>query len=431
MAARSPAALNAGSGGAFFSTVPCRLPAIARPSPGRRACRIRLRFMKKWQALPSSFRSGHPSNDCGVRSSALFKTIFWSNSCYKKPMAGKEDTRPLDERPREILRLIIRSYVTSGEPVGSRTLAKSIEWRLSPATIRNIMSDLEDDGYLAQPHTSAGRIPSEKGYRFYVDNLGDSGKVSKADERYISRMLAESESPEDVMSRASMVLSTISKNVGIVIAPPMAATVLKHIEFVDLTDGKILVVFVSKSGLLQRKLIRVGERYSQDELDKAGRYLVEKFSGKTLTEIRNELLRMMQAERTLFDRMLSLLRTWGETLCEEAGPDSIYLQGTSNILNQPEFADVERMRMLFQMFEEKGRLVKILNECISNNPPEGVKISIGSELGVPDMRDFTLIASSYASNDRTTGFLGIIGPTRMEYERGISIVGYLGRIVGG
>jgi heat-inducible transcriptional repressor len=345
-------------------------------------------------------------------------------------MTPKTDARQLDERPRDILKLVVRSYVNSGDPVGSRTLAKLMEWRLSPATIRNIMSDLEEEGYLAQPHTSAGRIPSEKGYRFYVDNLVDSGRVSKSDERYINRVLAESETPEDIMSRASFILSAISKNVGLVIAPPMAATVLKHIEFVDLADGKILVVFVSKTGLLQRKLIRVSEHYTQEELDKAGRYLVEKFSGKTLTEIRNELIRLMQFERTLFDRMLALLRTWGETLCEDAGPDSIYLQGTSNILNQPEFADVERMRMLFQMFEEKGRLVKILNECISNNPPDGVKISIGSELGVPNMRDFTLITSSYASNDRTTGFLGIIGPTRMEYERGISIVSYLGRLVG-
>jgi heat-inducible transcriptional repressor len=345
-------------------------------------------------------------------------------------MSPKTDARQLDERPREILKLIVRSYVNFGEPVGSRTLAKSMDWRLSPATIRNIMADLEEEGYLAQPHTSAGRIPSERGYRFYVDYLADSGKVSKSDERYINRVLAESETPEDVMSRTSFILSTISKNIGVVIAPPMAATILKHIEFVDLGDGKILVVFVSKTGLLQRKLIRVAERYTQEELDKAGRYLVERFSGKTLTEIRNDLLRLMQFERTLFDGMLALLRTWGETLDEEATPDSIYLQGTANILSQPEFADVERMRMLFQMFEEKGRLVKILNECISNNPPDGVKISIGSELGVPDMRDFTLIASSYASNDRTTGFLGIIGPIRMKYERGISIVGYLGRIVG-
>src|SRR5262245_963708 len=263
-------------------------------------------------------------------------------------MSVKDDSRPLDERPREILKLIIRSYVTSGDPVGSRTLAKSMDWKLSPATIRNIMADLEEDGYLAQPHTSAGRIPSEKGYRFYVDHLADSGKLTKSDERYISRMLADSESPEDIMSRASVVLSTISRNVGIVIAPPMAATVLKHIEFVDLTDGKILVIFVSTSGLLQRKLIRVGEKYTQEELDNAGRYLVEKFSGKTLTEIRNELLRLMQVERSLFDRMLSLLRTWRESLDQEPiAVDGVYLQGTANIISQPEFADVERMRMLF------------------------------------------------------------------------------------
>jgi len=346
-------------------------------------------------------------------------------------MGVKDDTRQLDERPREILRLIIRSYVTSGEPVGSRTLAKAMGWRLSPATIRNIMSDLEDEGYLSQPHTSAGRIPSEKGYRFYVNNLGDSGGLTKSDERYVSRMLSESNSPEDTMSRASVVLSTISKNVGIVVAPPMAATVLKHIEFVDLTDGKILVIFVSTSGWLQRKLIRVNARYTQEELDRAGRYLVEKFSGKTLTEIRNELLHMMQAERALFDRMRSLLQTWGESLDQEPmTADTVYVQGTANIISQPEFADVERMRLLFQMFEEKGRLVKILNECIASNSSDSVKIAIGSELGVRDMRDFTLITSSYVSSDHTTGFLGIIGPTRMEYERGISIVGYLGRLMG-
>jgi heat-inducible transcriptional repressor len=345
-------------------------------------------------------------------------------------MASKDEAVPLDERYREILKLIIRSYVTSGEPIGSRTLAKSMDWRFSPATIRNIMSDLEEEGFLAQPHTSAGRIPSEKGYRFYVDHLADSGRLTKSDERYISRMLSESDSPEEVMSRACVVLSTISRNVGIVIAPPMGATILKHIEFLDLSDGKILVIFVSTAGLVQRKLIRIGERYSQEELNKAGRYLVEKFSGKTLTEIRNELLHLMQVERSLFDRMLSLLKTWGESLTEPASADGIYVQGTTNIINQPEFADVERMRMLFQMFEEKGRLVKILNECISSNSPDGVKIAIGSEIGIPGIRDFTVITSSYASPDHTAGFLGIIGPTRMEYERGISIVEYLGRLVG-
>jgi heat-inducible transcriptional repressor len=304
-----------------------------------------------------------------------------------------------------------------------------MDLKLSPATIRNIMSDLEESGYLTQPHTSAGRVPSEKGYRFYVDNL-DSGRLSKSDERYISRVLAESDTAEDVMQRASYVLSIISKNVGIVIAPPMASTILKHIEFVDLGEGKLLVVLVSKTGLLQRKLIRVTDRYMQEELNRAGNYLVENFAGRTLTDIRNDLLTRMQAERILFDRMLTLLQAWSDTLQTESDVDAVYLQGTSNILSKPEFADVERMRELFQMFEEKGRLVKILNECIASNPPDGVKIAIGSELGVPNMRDFAFITAAYPSAGRRTGLLGIIGPTRLEYDRGISIVGYLGRLVG-
>jgi heat-inducible transcriptional repressor len=210
----------------------------------------------------------------------------------------------------------------------------------------------------------------------------------------------------------------------------MASTVLKHIEFVDLGEGKLLVILVSKAGLLQRKLIRVAGRYTQEELNRAGNYLVEQFAGRTLTDIRNDLLKKMHAERLLFDRMMALLEAWGNTLESEGNQDAIYLQGTSNILSKPEFADVERMRELFQMFEERGRLVKILNECISSNPPEGVRITIGSELGVPVMRDFSLVTASYASIDRTTGLLGIIGPTRLEYERSISIVGYLGRVVG-
>jgi heat-inducible transcriptional repressor len=345
-------------------------------------------------------------------------------------MAQREEISipQLEERPQEILRLIVRSYIDRGEPVGSRTLSKSIDRRLSPATIRNIMADLEEAGFLVQPHTSAGRVPSEKGYRYFVDTLGDS-RLSRQDERYISRMLSESDTPEEIMSRTSVVLSMTTNNVGIVIAPPIAQTLLKHIEFVSLGESKILVIFVSNSGVVQRKLIRVSDQYTQDELDRAGRYLVEKFAGRSLTQIRNDLLRMMHEERTAYDGMMSLFQAWRDSLEVESVPEAVYVEGAANIFNKPEFADVERMRNLFKMFEEKSRLVKILNECIATQSIEGVKISIGSELGIPAMREFTLITSSYASNDHNTGFLGIIGPTRMEYERGISIVGYLGRVV--
>ena len=337
----------------------------------------------------------------------------------------------LSGRKKDILQLLVQTYISHGEPVGSKTLSARLADKLSPATIRNAMAELEDSGYLTHPHTSAGRVPSEKGFRFYVDSLPESNKVDKASERRIVRILDSSDTPEDLMSRTSFLLSEISKNIGIVIAPPMATTQLKHIEFLDLGEGKILVIFVSKSGLLQRKVIRLKETYQQTDLDRAGRFLVEKFTDRTLTEIRNELLGMVEAERTIYDRMLKLLCTWNDTLEAETEPgsESVYVQGTVNILNHAEFANMGPVRELFRMLEEKGRLLKILNECIASTTSHGVKIAIGSELGIPSMRDFTVITSSYVARDSTVGFLGIIGPIRMEYDRVISTVGYLGRLV--
>jgi heat-inducible transcriptional repressor len=333
-------------------------------------------------------------------------------------------------RQRDILQLLVQTYIHSGEPVGSKTLSSRLDGTLSAATIRNTMAELEDAGYLTHPHTSAGRVPSEKGFRFYVDSLPES-PVDKASARRIVQVLDESDTPEELMSRTSFLLSEISKTIGIVIAPPIATTQLKHIEFLDLGDGKILVIFVSKSGLLQRTVIRLNERYGQNELDRAGRFLVERFSSRTLMEIRIELLRMMEAERTIYDRMLKLLCTWNETLETEGepGPEGVYVQGTVNMLDNTESASLGSLRELFRMLEEKGRLLKILNECLASTTSQGVKIAIGSELGVPSMREFTLVTSSYVARDSTVGFLGIIGPIRMEYGRVISTVGYLGRLV--
>ncbi|HZI51301.1 MAG TPA: heat-inducible transcriptional repressor HrcA [Terriglobia bacterium] len=335
----------------------------------------------------------------------------------------------LSGRKRDILQLLVQTYINCGEPVGSKTLSRSLAGRLSPATIRNTMSELEDAGYLTHPHTSAGRVPSEKAFRFYVNLIPEKQRVDKASERRIVQVLEDSDTPDDLMSKTSFLLSEISKNIGIVIAPPLATTQLKHIEFLDLGDGKILVIFVSTAGLVQRKVIRLKDHYQQGELDRAGRFLVERFSDRTLTEIRNELLRMMEAERTIYDRMLKLLCTWNDTLEGETEPESIYVQGRLNLLDHAQFANLGPLRELFRMLEEKGRLVKILNECIASNSSSPVKIAIGSELGIPAMRDFTVVTSSYIAKDSTVGFLGIIGPIRMEYDRVISTVGFLGRLV--
>jgi heat-inducible transcriptional repressor len=334
----------------------------------------------------------------------------------------------LTGRKKEILQLLVQTYISRGEPVGSKTLSGRLAGQLSPATIRNTMAELEEAGYLTHPHTSAGRVPSEKAFRLYVNLLPESTRVDKAAERRIVQVLEESDTPDELMSRTSFLLSEISKNIGIVIAPPLATTQLKHIEFLNLGDGKILVLFVSTSGLVQRKVIRLKEQYQQAELDRAGRFLVERFSDRTLTEIRNELLRMLEAERSIYDRMLKLLCTWNDTLESESEPESVYVQGTVNMLDRAEFANLRPLRELFRMLEEKGRLLKILNECIASNASNAVRIAIGSELGIPSMRDFTVVTSSYVARDSTVGFLGIIGPIRMEYDRVIATVGYLGRL---
>ena len=334
----------------------------------------------------------------------------------------------LSGREKDILQLLVQTYISCGEPVGSKTLSRHLTGKLSPATIRNTMSELEEAGYLTHPHTSAGRVPSEKAFRFYVNLIPETTRVDKAAQRRIVQVLEDSDTPEELMSRTSFLLSEISKNIGIVIAPPLATTQLKHIEFLDLGDGKILVIFVSTTGLVQRKVIRLKDHYQQAELDRAGRFLVDRFCDRTLTEIRNELLRMMEAERTIYDRMLKLLCTWHDTLEGETEPESIYVQGTVNMLDHAQFENLGPLRELFRMLEEKGRLVKILNECIASNSSNPVKIAIGSELGIPTMRDFTVVTSSIAK-DSTVGFLGIIGPIRMEYDRVISTVGYLGKLV--
>lgn len=345
-----------------------------------------------------------------------------------------------DERAQELLKLIVRTYISSGEPVGSRTLSRLIDRSLSPATIRNIMSDLEAEGYLTHPHTSAGRVPTESAYRLYVDSLG-AARPTRSAEAYINETLARAESVEELMSTACYLLSDISRNVGIVIPPPIEGSTLRHIEFVRVDEEKILVIFLSQSGLLQKKLIRVREPYSQEELTRAGNYLVSTFAGRSLPEIRRALLEMMSEERSLYDRMMrDLLKSWTESL-EVADPgstESVYIQGTGNILGQADPSDMAQMQELFRLFEEKGRLIRILNACLPPTRPvpnkdaggdatgqDRVQIMIGSELSLPVMRGFTLITSPYFQAEGSAGFVGIIGPTRMQYRKGISLVGYL------
>ncbi len=339
---------------------------------------------------------------------------------------------PSNKRTREILHWVISKHIITGKPVGSRSVARYSSERLSPATVRNIMADLEEMGYLYQPHASAGRIPTDKAYRFYVDCLMKRKDISKQDRERIDRDLKLDNSAEAFMERTSQVLSRVSNNVGIVLSPPISGVSLKHIHFTKLTDNRILVILVSRSGIVQNRVIHYPEEITQSELDQAARYIAENFRNHTLLEIRLQILRMLREEQALYDKFMQNIITLGTRTFTEADgkkDTQIYLDGTWNLIKNPEFTDINKMKLLFETIEEKNRLAAIISRCIEGDVQE-VQITIGAENALPGIEDCTLIASRYVIDEHTRGSLGILGPTRMEYARAIALVDYVARLFG-
>jgi heat-inducible transcriptional repressor len=337
-----------------------------------------------------------------------------------------------NERTREILHWVVSTHILTGKPVGSRNVARHTSEHLSAATVRNIMADLEKMGYLNQPHASAGRIPTDKAYRFYVDFLMKRRAISNHDRELIDRDLKLDDSTEHFMERTSQVLSRISKNVGIVLSPPISGVALKHIHFIKLNDRRILVILVSSSGIVQNRIINYLEEITQTELDQAARYIVDNFKNRTLFEIRLQILRMLRKEQALYDKFIQRVITLSTRSFTEVGSEveaQIYLDGASNLINNPEFTDIKKMKLLFETIEEKNRLAALISRCIEGDTQE-VRIMIGAENALPGIEDCTLITSRYVVDENTKGSLGILGPTRMEYAHAIALVDYVARLFG-
>jgi heat-inducible transcriptional repressor len=344
----------------------------------------------------------------------------------------------LDSRAEVLLAALIKEHLVTGEAVGSRVLsdrfAHGYGW--SPATIRNVMAELEDARLVEQPHTSAGRIPTDKGYRYYVDNMLGEARLSRTDLKAIDHLFSANEfdaSPDRLMETASHVLSALSQNVGIVISPSLADNRLNHIEFVLLPDKRILVVLVSTANIIHNKVIRTTDEFSQDDLDRTARYLNTEFSGKSLLAIRAEIVELMKEEKALYDRLLqNAILLCERSLEGEETSGDVYVDGASNILTKPDFVDIDRMRDLFKTFEEKSRLIKILNECVHDaaNYPGDVHVVIGREHPASSMRNCALITAPYrvGSNDNI-GTLGVVGPMRIEYARIMAMVNYMARLI--
>jgi len=337
----------------------------------------------------------------------------------------------LNKRNENILRAIVRSYLIHAEPVGSRTISRQFNLGLSPATIRNTMSDLEEMGYLAQPHTSAGRLPTDKGYRYYVDSLMDKMILSSEEEAQIKKgCLRKGSERDDLMESTSMVLSRASRQAGLVALSGLTYIVLKHIHFVKLSSRQLLVVIVSETGLVQNRIIKIEDEFAQEKLDELSKYLNDQFEGLTLDQIRENIYEKIALEKarydSLFEKELKLIK---KVFKKEKTSANVYVGGTSNIFDQPEFRDdLEKMRTIVSALEEKDRLVKILNRCIEE---DNINVIIGSENDLEDLRDCTLVTKKYQYGEGLAGVLGIIGSKRMEYPRVVAIVDYTAQLLSG
>ena len=332
-----------------------------------------------------------------------------------------------ERRNRQILADIVRTYIETGEPVSSRAISKRFEETLSTATIRNIMADLEDGGWLYQPHTSAGRVPTAAAYRFFAQEIASQATLSVEDRDWIRREFKAATTSEEVTERAGHVLAEVSNALGIIVSPPLAKTVMEHARMWLLPDGRVVVVLISPGGITRDKILRPSRSFTQVELDATAEFLNRQYSGWTLEAIRGDLLQKLATER---ERYEGIVRS-ALTLCDPAvlGDESalrVHVEGTAQIVGAAEFADQAQVRDLLAAIEEKHRLVTVLNACIDT--PEPVHVQIGVKEIAQGGENLALISAPYMSHDQVQGSLGVLGPTRMHYERAITAVAYVAQL---
>jgi heat-inducible transcriptional repressor len=332
---------------------------------------------------------------------------------------------PIGEREREILTAIVETFIATGDPVGSRTLARSNREGLSPATIRNVMADLADAGYLEQPHTSAGRVPSSEAYRYYVEQLTGRASLSQEDQGIIKDSLRGVTDVQEFMERTSHVLSLVSHNVGITMAVGGPKNALEHVYFSRLGDQKVLAVLVTRSGLVRDRVLRLD--LPQDDLDAAARFINENFRGWTMEALRTELARRLEQERSEYDRMMKsveqLYRQGALTADETA--QVVFVEGASNLVTGEQ--DRQRLQELLQTLEEKQKIVELLGAYLDAKQ-EAVRVVIGLDEALPSMRNFVLIGAPARVGDDVMGSLAVIGPTRIDYQHTMTAVSYIARL---
>jgi len=331
----------------------------------------------------------------------------------------------IGEREREILTAIVETFISTGEPVGSRMLSRGSREGLSPATIRNVMADLADAGYLEQPHTSAGRVPSPSAYRYYVEQLSGKTQLSQADAGIIQDSLQGVTDVQEFMERTSHVLSLISRNVGVAVAASGPKNALEHVYFSRLGDQKVLAVVVTKSGLVRDRLMRLD--LPQSDLDAAARFINEHFRGWTLEAVRNEIARRLEQERSEYDRLMASVEQLYKqgVLSGDESSQVVFIEGAANLVAGEQ--DRERLQELLKALDEKQTLVELLGAYLDAKQ-EAVRVVIGLDEASPSMRNLVLIGTPARVGGEVMGSLAVLGPTRMDYQHTITAVSYIARL---
>ncbi|MDD5131950.1 MAG: heat-inducible transcriptional repressor HrcA [bacterium] len=333
----------------------------------------------------------------------------------------------LQERKQKILQIVIHHFIRTGKPVGSETIIEKNKLGVSPATVRNILAALEKEGYLTHPHTSSGRVPTDKGYRFYVDSLMQLQQLTQEEEQRIEKEYESQRGALDsVMQETSKMLSMLSHYTGFVLTPSPAADRLKRLELVKLDRDRVLAVLVTDAGFIRHKIINVDQDVNSTELLSINRMLNKNVYGISVNDISAEIFKRLQQEKNKQVKYINIM----EKLIQQAfaldEEGELYLEGTSNILSQPDFADYEKVRNIFKVIDEKKMLCELLEEKVSH---EGIKVIIGEETPCKELQECSIVTSTYRAGDKTLGALGIIGPKRMEYSKMIALVNYFSKLI--
>ncbi len=336
----------------------------------------------------------------------------------------------LSERAQQLLKLLVEHYIRDGQPVGSRTLARDLGLSLSAATIRNVMADLEALGFVTSPHTSAGRVPTDKGYRFFVDTLLKFQPLADDKIAAIQTRLGEDyDDPKALVAAASQLLSSVTRLAGVVTLPRQSHAALSHIEFVPLSDNRVLAILVVNGREVQNRILQLERHYGADELRHASNYLNQEFGGRELSNVREHLLNQLKETREhLNQMMLDAIRLAQHVVsAPPSGRMEYVMAGETNLMGFAELSNVEKLRRLFEAFTQQRDILHLLDQSLK---AEGVQIFIGQESGYTILDDCSIVTAPYTLDKEVVGVLGVIGPTRMAYERVIPIVDITAKLLG-